>query len=360
MAFRPQYGTRTLANHGPVERSSTPNVDPFADPISSTGEPSHQPESKERSFADPVPSNDEPSHQPESKERYTQERSFDSAANFDTPQRKPLKINPIKATFNIVLAFGLIIALVVGYIVGLRVFDLTITSLGLYGLILVLDYLIQLSCAILNRWSVSRIVKKQAKAQAQAAGDCEKGTRGTDGSALLNPGGEISIAVVGYREDDKAWRECLRSLQTQTLRPKCIIGVVDGNDEPDLNMANSFIDEFQPYKAPLIHLPLLLSELSRDVYFKNIPEDTRYRLVKFWHWLTGRYRPGHVEALLLARQAVVTQTLEWNDKWNISSLDAVCFSQPHGHKRTGECYFFSLPQRSALLTFRQPCSQPLP
>jgi hyaluronan synthase len=39
---------------------------------------------------------------------------------------------------------------------------------------------------------------------------------------------------------------------------------------------------------------------------------------------------------------VVDQVLEWNDRWNISSLDAVCFSQPHGHKRTAMFTAFAM------------------
>ncbi|KAH7013023.1 hyaluronan synthase 2 [Ilyonectria destructans] len=232
-------------------------------------------------------------------------RSFDSAAIFDSPLRKPLKINPFFAAFNITLAFGLIGALIAGYCIGLRVFDLDITAVGLYGTILISEYLIQLTCAIINRFDIDRI-----------AAD------GTPEHNLLNPGSEVSIAVVGYREDEQAWRLCLRSLQTQSLRPKCVIGVVDGNEEPDLSMAQAFVEEFESYKAPLIHLPILLSE--------------------FWHYLVGRYRPGHEAALAMARQVVIEQVMEWDEKWNISSLKAVMFSQPHGHKRTAMFTAFAM------------------
>lgn len=44
---------------------------------------------------------------------------------------------------------------------------------------------------------------------------------------------DISVAVVGYREDSEAWKKCLHSLQKQEAPPKAIIGVVDGQDEPD-------------------------------------------------------------------------------------------------------------------------------
>ncbi|GAM88036.1 hypothetical protein ANO11243_060650 [Dothideomycetidae sp. 11243] len=258
-----------------------------------------------------------------------------------------MKVNFLVATFNFILSFGLIGALVTGYVIGLRIFDLGITSIGLYGTILISEYLVQLTCAIVNRHDVNRIANNLAKrrATARAAGDREKGEANSSLSGPLNPDGEASIVVVGYREDEQAWRACVRSLGTQTLKPKCIIGVVDGNEEPDLSMARAFVSEFETSKrqqVPLIDLPILLSDMHRDTYSSNIPADTRWFLVRFWHYLVGRGRPGHAAALVLARQAVIDQVLEWNEKWNISSLDAVCFSQPHGHKRTAMFTAFAM------------------
>lgn len=65
-------------------------------------------------------------------------------------------------------------------------------------------------------------------------------------------------------------------------------------------------------------------------------------MVRFWHYLVGYYWPGYILVLSQARQAVVEQVLEWNDKWNISSLNAVCFSQPHGHKCTAMFMAFAM------------------
>ena len=105
---------------------------------------------------------------------------------------------------------------------------------------------------------------------------------------------------------------------------------------------HAFVSEFESHNAPLIHLPVLLSEVHRETYFDNVPEDIRFFAVRFCHYLAGRYRPGHALALSLARQAVVEQVLKWNDKWKISSLNAVCFSQPHGHKRTAMFTAFAM------------------
>jgi hyaluronan synthase len=269
---------------------------------------------------------------------------FDSTQIFDCPTRKPLRINPFKATFNVVLSFGLIGALIAGYAIGLSIFDLGITSIGLYGTILMFEYLVQVFCAVSNRIDVNRIANnlKKRTMECQEAFDCEKGEKSSAPTAIMNPHGQVSIAVVGYREDEKSWRECLRSLQTQTLKPKCIVGVVDGNEEPDISMANAFVDEFKSYKAPLIHLPILLSDLHRDTYLANIPEDTRSKVLKFGHYLSGHHRPGHLQALSVARQTIINQVTEWNVRWNISSLEAVCFSQPHGHKRTAMFTSFAI------------------
>ncbi|KXT01908.1 hypothetical protein AC579_1618 [Pseudocercospora musae] len=265
---------------------------------------------------------------------------FQSEVFFDTPHRDPLKLNPLKAAFNMILAFGLIGALIAGYAIGLQVFDLGITSIGLYGTILLSEYFVQVVCAISNRVDVNRIATRLIPRNVDST-ECEKGVMGTS-SCLMNPGSEVSIAVVGYREDEQAWRHCLRSLQTQKLAPKCIIGVVDGNEEPDLSMAEAFVGEFKAYNAPLIDLPILLSDLHRETYFNNVAQDTRSRIVKFWHYLAGKGRPGHAAALSLARQAVVDQVAEWNGRWNIEKLKAVCFSQPHGHKRTAMFTAFAM------------------
>jgi hyaluronan synthase len=269
---------------------------------------------------------------------------FDSAAAFDSPQRQPLKVNPVSATCTIILSLAIVVALIVSYCIGLRLADFGIVSIGMYGILSISEYLIQFSCAIVNRFDVDRIANALAKrmANAQAAGDCEKGTTSTPSSTLLNPDSEVSIVVVGYREDEKAWRQCLRSLQRQTLRPKCVIGVIDGNEDPDLSMAQAFASEFKSKNAPVIHLPILLSEVHRKTYFENVPKDTRSSIIKFWHYLVGRYRPGHATALSRARQAVVEQVLEWDEKWKISSLDAVCFSQTHSHKRTAMFTAFAI------------------
>jgi hyaluronan synthase len=80
----------------------------------------------------------------------------------------------------------------------------SITYIGLYGARFLFVYLTLLCCAIINRFNVDRMVNNLAReiAFAHAMGNYEKGLTGISSSALLNPGGELSIAVVGYREDE--------------------------------------------------------------------------------------------------------------------------------------------------------------
>ncbi|KAM3547388.1 hypothetical protein MY1884_009587 [Beauveria asiatica] len=252
----------------------------------------------------------------------------DKTKIFSSPQRKALRINPIAIIFKISIAFGLVGALVAGYCTGLKLLDLKVTTAGLYGVALVTVYLIQLFCAITNRVDINRIAKSVSMVS-QGLGDCERAERQTQSSVKS----EVSIVVVGYREDEQAWRQCLRSLQRQTVHSKCVISVVDGNEKPDLDMANAFVSEFEQSNAPLIQLPLLLSDVHRKTYYQNLPEDGPL-VARVWRRLIGRHRPGHVAALAVADRAVMRQVSEWDTKWNIRSLNAVCFSQPHGHKRT--------------------------
>jgi hyaluronan synthase len=268
--------------------------------------------------------------------------NLDPEIVFDTPVRKSFNIEPLKATINAVLASGLVGALAASYAAGLRLFDLGLTSVALYGTILLGEYLIQLCCAFANRFDVNRIAGRAALKVLDPESTKNVNEGRAEPTSLMNPDGHVSVAVIGYREDEKVWRDCLRSLREQNVRPKCIVGVVDGNDEPDLDMANVFVSEFKPVQAPLIHLPILLSDLHRDTYFKGVPEDVRGFLVKTWHWLTGQRRHGHIAALNAAKEAVMEQVAQWNEQWSISSLNAVCFSQPHGHKHAAMFTAFAI------------------
>lgn len=260
-------------------------------------------------------------------------------------ERKPITWNffrIVATVVKIIFSLALVIALAVGYGLSIKVIDISVTSIGLYGTILVVDFIVQYSCAIANRWDVSRIVNRARQRNAQ---NSVEGTASPLSSEpLINGGAEVSIAVVGYREDEQAWKECLRSLQRQTLTPKCIVGVVDGNEEPDLDMAKSFMEEFSHRNSKLVHLPLLLSSLHRQTYFNTLAQfpDRRGRFRRWSDRFCGRRTEEEDMCLKIALDTVLKQVAEWEETFKISSYEAVCFSQPHGHKRTAMFTAFAM------------------
>lgn len=226
------------------------------------------------------------------------------------------------------LSVGLVASLVVGYALSYKVVNFGPVSLGLYGIILAVDFVIQFSCAMLNRRMVNRIA-----ARASDIGIANEKAFGRSDE----PRADISIAVVGYREDEGAWSKCLRSLQQQTLQPRSLIAVVDGNEPADLVMANAFRTEFQGQKnADVIDLPVLLSSIYRDSYYEALAASGGVpvgRMSTFLRWLRNTRTPNEVCAHKVARDRVIDEVVTWERVYGISKLSAVCFTQPHGHKR---------------------------
>ncbi|KAJ7594665.1 hyaluronan synthase 2 [Mycena floridula] len=235
----------------------------------------------------------------------------------------------IACIIKFLLSMVLVASLIVGYALSFKVVTIGPVSLGLYGIILLTDFLVQFSCALINRIKVNRIA-------ARAKRDNE--------TAVMN--GDISIAVVGYREDDGAWRKCLRSLQQQTWTPRAIIAVVDGNEAPDLQMANAFGDEFHGKSVAVIHLPILLSTVYKEAYVRALATAGNThkpnKAVRFWRWLRNTTTLNQLMAHKHAREEIISCVAQWEEEFNITNFDAVCFSQPHGHKRTAMFTAFAM------------------
>lgn len=275
-----------------------------------------------------------------------------AAELFNRIPRNPPSKSLLYLALKLVLSLGTLTVLIIGYALAIQVIIIgSVTSIGCYGLAIVVDYLVQLSGAFANRHDVNRIVaRRQAENQRQRTATLDElAERGevVDEAAvdtLLCPDGSVSVAVVGYREDVKAWRDCLCSLQKQTLKPRVIIAVVDGNQEPDQEMANAFLEEFAGRRARLIDLPSLLSAQHRRDYNEALVEEaarrgaqasSTRRSAKVWRWLKGKYTPEQEEAHRIAFAAAIKQIQDWKVEFDISDdLEAVCFTQPHGHKRT--------------------------
>jgi hyaluronan synthase len=202
----------------------------------------------------------------------------------------------------------------------------------MYGVILLVDFVAQSIFAVCNRGSVNRIANKRAGKPAS------RFKQPLDDGTLLCPEADVSITVVGYREADEDWRKCLRSLQQQTLRPRHLIAVVDGDAPADQEMAKAFDEELRGKSARVIHLPLLLHGLFRQTYDEALikfegPKMSNSRWAKFGRWLGNKQTPAEVYALAIARQRIVDQVEVWNDEFSIDRYENVCFTQPHSHKR---------------------------
>lgn len=275
-----------------------------------------------------------------------------SAELFDRVPRTPPRSSVLYFFVKVILSFGTLTALIVGYALAIRAVTIgSVTSIGCYGLAIIADYLIQLAGAFANRRDVNSIVRKRQahnKEEIKALREdlSERGQVIDDKNfeSLLCPDGSVSVAVVGYREDETAWRDCLRSLQKQTLKPRAIVAVVDGNEEADSHMADAFLQEFSGRSARVIALPSLLSAQHRHDYAEALIAARERRgaeaastspLAKFWRWLSGQYTPEEEEAHQYAFARAIKQVQDWKTEFNISDeLEAVCFTQPHGHKRT--------------------------
>ena len=237
--------------------------------------------------------------------------------------RRPPKIHVIFCIIKLILSFGIVIVLIVSYALSIRVGSIGPWSLGTYGIILLIDFFVQFTCSLFNRYSVNRIA-------ARASGAASN----TDNEKALYP--DISVTVVGYREDEDAWRKCLHSLQQQTLRPRSLIAVVDGNEPADLVMADAFEREFQGQNAKVFNVPVLLSSLYQETYYKTLGasgEVAPGRMTTVLRWLKSTRTPGEAVAHTVARNRVITEISTWEETYGISNYSAVCFVQPHGHKR---------------------------
>lgn len=258
---------------------------------------------------------------------------------------------------KILLSLGTVTTLIVGYSLGIKVATIgSVSSIGVYAITVLIDYIIQLLCALYIRRSVENIVVERKKENSVTARDTAnkkaiaiglqetKQIETSSEGELLCPDGSVAVVAVGYREDGDAWRDCLRSLRKQTLKPRIIIAVVDGNDSPDMEMANIFANEFRDCYARVINLPIQLSAEHKRYHKQALEQErlvrgplassiSRFAIAK--RWLNGSYTPEEIAAHNTAYDKIKIHIREWMISLPIEQdLEAVCFTQPHGHKRT--------------------------
>ncbi|ODQ55543.1 hypothetical protein SAICODRAFT_52861, partial [Saitoella complicata NRRL Y-17804] len=201
------------------------------------------------------------------------------------------------ASFKVFCPLGIVVALFVGYGFKIKFWHLGPFAIGLYGAILIVDFLVQTSCAIMNRiwiWKVERAAIAKEKAMFE------------DGAT--DRGYEIAPVVVGYREAAEDWKACLRTLRDMDCpEVKVVIGVSDGDQGPDQEMAHGFKENYQAIT-------------STRIRFKN--------------WIVGHHPPMEDEARSYAWVETTKEVKKIFNELELHQYKAVFFTQPHGSKRT--------------------------
>ncbi|BFZ61942.1 hypothetical protein YB2330_003020 [Saitoella coloradoensis] len=241
------------------------------------------------------------------------------------------------ATFKVFFPLGIVVALFVGYGFKIKFWHLGPFALGLYGAILIVDFLVQTSCAIMNRiwiWKIERAAIAKEKAMFE------------DGAT--DRGYEIAPVVVGYREAAEDWKACLRTLRDMDCpEVKVVIGVSDGDQGPDQEMAHGFkevwIDELtedQRKERPcgIFQLPEHLATVHTR-HFNEYLESKNYQAitstwVRFQNWIVGHHPPMEDEARSYAWVETTKEVKKIFNELELHKYKAVFFTQPHGSKRT--------------------------
>ena len=124
--------------------------------------------------------------------------------------------------------------------------------------------------------------------------------------------------------------QCLKSLQAQEYPIKHIIGVVDGNDGPDLDMANAFGKAFPEDQRLIVHLPVLLSVMYKEKYWEHINSLGHKPLTRwdfFRMWLTQEPRPGQQEAHEVAWNYMLNYVHQRAEEERWKDWKGICFSE---------------------------------
>ncbi|KAI0771126.1 hypothetical protein BD413DRAFT_625700 [Trametes elegans] len=232
----------------------------------------------------------------------------------------------LEATLGAVVASALLLPFGAGFMV----IDIGSFGVGSFGLLMiaVVDFAFRAGAASLNRRRVDNVTKNSPIA---------KGYETYTTLPRMNrprlP--ECSITVVGYRENQQLWEDCLESIKAQQYPVKHIVSVIDGNDPADMAMATTFANAFPEKDRLVVHLPVLLSVLYVDKYNDTlrILGQVPTRFESFKAWMTGQPTAGHTAAHESALNYVLDYlyTKAAIGKW--SHHKALCFTQPHAHKR---------------------------
>ena len=122
----------------------------------------------------------------------------------------------------------------------------------------------------------------------------------------------------------------MKSLQAQEYPIKHIIGVVDGNDGPDLDMANAFGKAFPEDQRLIVHLPVLLSVMYKEKYWEHM-NSLGYKPLTRWQyfkmWLSQAPRPGQQESHEVAWNYMLNYVHQRAEEERWTDWKGICFSE---------------------------------
>ncbi|ORX84397.1 hypothetical protein BCR32DRAFT_230492 [Anaeromyces robustus] len=161
-------------------------------------------------------------------------------ADPQTPKEKTQR--KIVLIWTLAASILLITPVIVGYIIGQAIIRTTLWTLGFYGLVIVIHYIIQAIFAYLNYRKVTK----------------KKNRRRKDWTGL-----STGLLVVGYREDPELFRGCLKSITyLRYAKNERIIVVVDGNEEEDRYMGDIFSKVFSRWDHRVITTDFRLQDIE--------------------------------------------------------------------------------------------------
>ncbi|CDO70842.1 Glycosyltransferase Family 2 protein [Trametes cinnabarina] len=248
---------------------------------------------------------------------------------YNIPERQRRSVRqgawrPLQAFVGAVVVSALLLPLGAVFMV----IDVGAFGVGIFGLLMIADFAFRVGAAALNRRKVNQVTKQSPISRCY-----ETYTTMPRINRPKLP--ECSITVVGYRENGRLWEDCLESLKAQQYPVKHIVSVIDGNEPADMAMSFAFGNAFPENDSLIVHFPVLLSVLYVQKYKEalHVLGQVPTRLETFKAWLTSKPIGGHIIAHETAMNYVLDflYTKATIEKW--SSYKALCFTQPHAHKR---------------------------
>jgi len=122
--------------------------------------------------------------------------------------------------FSIIMALGLLVPAILGYIMQLKISVMADVAFSIYGLHSLVYFILQLIFSEINEKKVSDDIKNRQEDWS------EKG---------------VGIVVVGYNEEKDLLVRCLESIKASNYgNVRRVVFVIDGNEEKDMYMADIY------------------------------------------------------------------------------------------------------------------------